>query len=130
MRPERATLLAGELSTTRDKWKIVLSRIVGSNHGDLAISSGARICADIDDALASAIRENGFPEWHTPGAGGRMPGRQAHVFDVNSLQEGARIDFYRGQASDDWHNDRCQRMLECMPRHRLLVGQNQGLGNT
>ena len=67
--------------------------------------TGAETFEQIDRAIMEAITA-GWPTWETPGQGGREPSRQRHKFESGSLVEGARIDFYRGQASDDWSNAR------------------------
>ena len=78
--------------------------------------AGAETFEQIDRAIMEAITA-GWPTWETPGQGGPEPSRQLHKFEYGSLVEGARIDFYRGQASDDWSNVAWAELFENLPHY-------------
>ena len=75
-----------------------------SAEDDPGSASYAALCEDIDDQLVLAVRKAGWPTWVTLGQGGSEPRRTEHIFTYHALDEGARIDFWRGMPSDDWSN--------------------------
>ena len=54
-----------------------------------------------------------------------MPTRCVHNFKWAALDEGARIDFYRGLPSDDWGNAQWTELFDKLPRYRAHLKDNQ-----
>ena len=52
-----------------------------------------------------------------------MPPTATHDFKTDALQYGARIDFYRGQDSDDLANKTWAKMFQDLPQYREMVQQ-------
>ena len=73
--------------------------------------------AKLDAALVKAVGI-GWPKWITPGRGTSEPIRTEHDMGYHCLQEGARIDFYRGQASDDWDNEKWKSLYDILPGYQ------------
>jgi len=78
-------------------------------------------CAQLDAVLYKAIVDGGWPEWETPGRGGYEPYKQIHLFQWNSFDVSARIDFYRGLPEDDWMNLEWAQLLGRLPSYRSML---------
>ena len=75
----------------------------------------------LDEVLAQAIQQFGWPLWFSPGQGSGEPNRPQHDFSFNSLSQGARIDFYRGVVADDWLNTKWKALYQRLPRYRATI---------
>ena len=53
--------------------------------------------SQLDKALVAAIREHGWPVWHTSGDGGFLPGTPECDFAYTKWQWCARVDSFRGE---------------------------------
>ena len=88
---------------------------------------------NLDNALVAAT--NGmWPLWKTAGQGGCMPRRLEHDFQWHCLEDGARIDMYRGGIEHDRGNKEWRfRWYRQLPRFRGMIRQNPdsdvGCGN-
>ena len=85
--------------------------------------------ADIDKKLSELLFYNDWPTWHSTGGGGRIPMQRQHHFGTHALDQGARIDFYRGIVSDDFMNNRWVRWLEEMPLYRAALTRSHNPSN-
>ena len=93
----------------------------------------ADIIQALDEKLYFVISKYGFPVWITEGQGGNSPSHERHKFLTYRWKEGARVDFYRGRAEDDWMNVRWAALFEQLPHYRHTCGGQQlgieGSGN-
>ena len=89
-----------------------------------ALAFDTRICKEVDNSIMEAIKA-GWPTWNTPGRGGEEPGRCEYKFESDALEEGARIDFYRGLPSDDWMNAKWAKLFEELPQYRAHLKGKQ-----
>ena len=62
--------------------------------------------------------EAGWPLWASSGEGGDVPRKILHNFVVNSLKDGARMDFWRGTSRDDFVNKDWERILGLLHSYR------------
>ena len=89
----------------------------------------------LDHAIALVLDDVGMPVWPSDGGGGSRPKSQTFYFDKGSLRQGARIDFYRGLAADDWMNEEWKRLADKLPLYRTRLSLMQdptsvvGIGN-
>ena len=100
--------------------------------------------AEFPQHVISAINANidtiispvGWPLWITRGEGGMMPGEVVCNLAEAKYQWGARLDFFRGQVSDDWLNTRWSSLFraltgyrEHLARFRALPESDRGNGD-
>ena len=85
--------------------------------------------ASLDKALRDAIL-TGWPIWRSPGTGGKLPNRREHHFAFHKLQQGARIDFYRGTVANDLANVCWSDMLRRLPTYAKYLAQHPECTNS
>ena len=70
---------------------------------ELFTSRVDRLFQELDRAIVAAI-DRGAPVWSSPGSKGWMPQRKLHSFLRHSLNDSAKVDFYRGTIYHDLAN--------------------------
>ena len=61
-----------------------------------------RARAHVDQALEQCLNKFHWPVWHTTGEGGDVPDREWFNLATGNLRMGARLDFTRGMAKNDF----------------------------
>ena len=84
-----------------------------------------RVC---DSALILAVQK-GMPHWHSEGTGGWLPHRCCYVFGEHAHVDGAKADFYRGNAEDDLQNAHWVVLYLMLPRYVQWIDAHQGAGS-
>ena len=80
----------------------------------------------LDDFIDRAFKL-GYPLWHNAKTGCYYPSRPTHNFQTDNLVEGARIDFFRGEAKDDYPNAVWAQWLEHLPMYKARVVKSHGI---
>jgi len=84
-----------------------------------------RARAHVDQALEQCINKFKWPLWRTDGKGGDNPDRQWFNLGKGNLRMGARIDFRRGLAKNDFPSQDWSDILLDMPRYSAELKRHQ-----
>ena len=72
----------------------------------------------------------GCPLWHNALTNGCYPRKRIHNFEKDRLRDGARIDVFRGEATDDYMNCIWAQWLENLPMYKARVMKSHNLSGT
>ena len=81
----------------------------------------AAFYSELDHVAAKAAKN--WPEWISSAHGGSVPLKRKHDFHEHTLNEGARIDFFRGVQSDDLLNEQWEAIYLRMPLYTSTLTQ-------
>ena len=84
-----------------------------------------RVC---DCAIILAIKR-GMQHWHSEGTGGWLPSRRKYIYGEHCHADGAKGDFYRGEATDDLQNAHWVELYQKLVRYLKWVECHQGAGS-